>query len=212
MPWSPRMTVTLPPSPGTVTSPSVCGKGRRTQVTASTATTPSTTTSSAATASATRRARMTRDTLRDYPHTRDGKDVTGRAHGFACSRHVHVAQPHAGTARRVGRPAHLGGRGPALGPVGAALTPALPGHRAGARGVRAAARPVRLGGAHPGARLLGARPDPDRGRPLHAVGGHPPVGRPRRRPGHPGGPGVGGRGRGGRAVRPAHGLEHGTVG
>src|SRR5690349_23969512 len=79
MPRSSRSTLTLPDRPGSVSSPSVVGNGRRTQVTARTATTPRTTTSRAATATAMRRARMTRDTLRDYPHHTEGKDVTGRA-------------------------------------------------------------------------------------------------------------------------------------
>src|SRR6476659_10477257 len=79
MPWSPRRTLTLADSPGTLISPSVVGNGRRTQVTASTATIPMTTTSRAATATAMRRARRARDTLRDYPHHTEGKDVTGRA-------------------------------------------------------------------------------------------------------------------------------------
>src|SRR5690349_12324721 len=125
MPWSPRRTLTLADSPGILISPSVVGNGRRTQVTASTATIPKTTTRRAATATAMRRARRARDTLRDYPHHTEGKDVTGRARCDPAPwapvvrrvhhvRRVHPPRPHPGAADRFARAARLGGRGPPL--------------------------------------------------------------------------------------------------
>ena len=139
---------------------------------------------------------MARDTLRDYPHHTDGKDVTGRARPPGCAASSRAVPGRRSAASEAGNlhalspalligslvAARLGRRRPAVArspglPVAADLPRHRPGHRRG----RAFGHRVRLQRAHPGARLRRPHPHPQRGRAEHEVGGHPRARSARRR-------------------------------